>query len=599
MILSLLLLSGCDQRDNDNIFIGEWIYYPDYVNEEVQPRMFRIIITNSYVQLYAKDEETDFIWEPLTDANSYRISSEGDRIYLEKDDADYEERWFISEAEPNILYFEEIELLRVNSDEYLTHRVEIILRELEVMIDEETTYEGILIEDEVIGVWHYGFGESVFPLDGTEVEFFSNGTYQLNSSRSFRQITGQWQITDSGYLQVIEDNRAAQTTSEGEFTFSVEENQLTLTNQEGEERKWKREGTQTIDTDQAFLGFWHFGYGINTFQSSNTESFRHPGEVEFLPNGYGRITDVGVIQWRFIDDQLILERCGMPTFTVSVDDDMLIIVDEAGDARSWIRHGTEPEAYRDWRISDYLDYIVVDEGYRLINNFESSTASFDLVLYQMLSLDRDEFSFFQVYEYWEIVILQNGNLLDVIRHYPQSTGRFDLSYDTTTLSILEVDVDFDGQSDLLIWMGGFGIQGAGRFDAFLQRDDGFVRAASFSEIMNPMINHENQSISASWRDGAFYSGVSVYNFTEDFFVVDARLVRHRRFGHHRYSESLLVNGEWQISVLCIVNENEDIDPDYLTQCEAEWNEDLYRRIYDESGYWHFNNRGVILRELID
>ena len=284
-----------------------------------------------------------------------------------------------------------------------------------------------------------------------------------------------------------------------------------------------------------------------------------------MPDGYARLTEDGMIQWRFIDGKLIFERPGMPPFTVSVDNDMLIMTDEAGEVRSWIRHGMESEAYCDWRIIDYIDHIVVDEGFRLERNFESSTASFDLVLYRMVSFENNV-NFFH-HEYWEIVILQNGIFRDVIRHYPHSFGR-SLVNPYSMLSIMEIDVDFDGHPDLLIWLGSFGNQGAGRYDAFLQRDGEFVHTPRFAEIMNPMINHENQSISASWRGGAAHHGREVHRFVEDDFMMVAQLETRSWARHRTYNERILVNGEWQKGYLCIINENEDIDSEYLAQCEA-------------------------------
>jgi len=583
-LLSLLFLGGCNQRDNN--FVGEWILYTGYriVDGEIRLRIVKLYITDSDRHLYAKDELTDFIWEPLTDAISYRLSSDGGSIYLEDEGA----YWFISEDEPNIIYYdEETKLFRLGSAEYETHRTEVMNRG-------ESTLERKLIEESFIGIWNYGFGERGFPLDGTAIEFLTNGTYQLTSSRGFSQITGRWEITSDGYLHIIENNTVAHTIPEDKFTFKIENNQLTLTNHQGEKRSWQREGTWTIDTELDFLGLWEYGYGNNEF-SGFEESVGQSGEIEFLPSGYVRITNIGMVQWRFIDDELIIERPEMPTFTVAVDDNMLSITDETGDVRSWIRHGIEPDDYRDWRIREYLDYITIDEGFRLERNFKSATDSFDLISYRMVSLESDIALFNgEVSEYWEIVVLQNGVIQDVIRHYPQTNASWGINR-YHPLTIAEVDVDFDGRVDVIIWLGAFGNQGAGRYDAFLQRDNGFIRS-NFAEIMNPMINHENQLISASWRGGAAHHGNEFHRFVDGEFIMVAQLERRGWARFLRYNERILVNGEWQESTSCIVNDGEDIDTEYLVQCEIDWNEDLYHRIYDESGYWHLSNRGTWIGE---
>jgi len=260
----------------------------------------------------------------------------------------------------------------------------------------------------------------------------------------------------------------------------------------------------------------------------------------------------------------------------------------------WERH------LRILETSPFSTYLTIDEGFSIERTFETSTESFDLTMYRMIPLESSGDLFHQEENgYWEIIILQDEIFRDVIRHYPRitSTSFFINPYE---LSIMEVDVDFDGHSDLLIWLGAFGNQGASMYDAFLQRDDEFVHTPSFANnIMNPMINYENQSISAHWRSGAASHGRESHRFIDGEFVMVARLSRRGYARFLTYTESILINDQWQENLLCIVNENEEIDSEYLEQCVANWHEDLYHRIYDEHGYWHFNNRGIGLWELDD
>ena len=65
-----------------------------------------------------------------------------------------------------------------------------------------------------------------------------------------------------------------------------------------------------------------------------------------------------------------------------------------------------------------------------------------------------------------------------------------------------VDVNFDGLSDLLICTGHHGNQGALTYYCFLQTENGFVEAPSFTDIPNPAVDAENQLILSQWRNSA-------------------------------------------------------------------------------------------------
>lgn len=67
-----------------------------------------------------------------------------------------------------------------------------------------------------------------------------------------------------------------------------------------------------------------------------------------------------------------------------------------------------------------------------------------------------------------------------------------------------VDVDFDGNKDLLIYRGGFGNQGADIYDCFLWNDNEnqFKIAPSFSYILNPSIDNRQKCIYSFSRENA-------------------------------------------------------------------------------------------------
>ena len=65
-----------------------------------------------------------------------------------------------------------------------------------------------------------------------------------------------------------------------------------------------------------------------------------------------------------------------------------------------------------------------------------------------------------------------------------------------------VDVNFDGVPDLLICTGSHGNQGLETYYCFLQTENGFVEAPTFTDISNPSIDTERKLILSQWRNSA-------------------------------------------------------------------------------------------------
>lgn len=65
-----------------------------------------------------------------------------------------------------------------------------------------------------------------------------------------------------------------------------------------------------------------------------------------------------------------------------------------------------------------------------------------------------------------------------------------------------VDVNFDDIPDLLICTGHHGNQGALAYYCFLQTENGFVEAPTFTDIANPSIDAEHKLILSQWRNWA-------------------------------------------------------------------------------------------------
>lgn len=83
------------------------------------------------------------------------------------------------------------------------------------------------------------------------------------------------------------------------------------------------------------------------------------------------------------------------------------------------------------------------------------------------------------------------------------------------------DVDFDGQPDLLVHLGMFGIQAYSGYACFLQRGGGFVEEGSFRSIMNPYVDPESKGVCAFWRNWAASHSWSRYEYRGGAFVETA------------------------------------------------------------------------------
>lgn len=62
------------------------------------------------------------------------------------------------------------------------------------------------------------------------------------------------------------------------------------------------------------------------------------------------------------------------------------------------------------------------------------------------------------------------------------------------------DVNFDGDSDVLIWIGATGSKGDLRYDCFLKKDADYLYCEGFSDIFNPYVDKEAQVISSTVID---------------------------------------------------------------------------------------------------
>ena len=82
-----------------------------------------------------------------------------------------------------------------------------------------------------------------------------------------------------------------------------------------------------------------------------------------------------------------------------------------------------------------------------------------------------------------------------------------------------MDVSFDNVPDLLICTGHHGNQGLITYYCFLQTDDGFAEAPTFTEIPNPSVDTENKLILSTWRNSGASHSWAEYKYEDNAYVL--------------------------------------------------------------------------------
>ena len=81
-----------------------------------------------------------------------------------------------------------------------------------------------------------------------------------------------------------------------------------------------------------------------------------------------------------------------------------------------------------------------------------------------------------------------------------------------------VDVDFDGNKDILVLNGNYGTQGLAHFTCFLRRGNNYEECESFTDIPNPSVNEKDKRILGASRGSANTHGCSLYSFVNGSFI---------------------------------------------------------------------------------
>ena len=223
-------------------------------------------------------------------------------------------------------------------------------------------------------------------------------------------------------------------------------------------------------------------------------------------------------------------------------------------------------------VSEYLSILPIDEGYHITNCARTTGSTFDYAVYEMKSFDE---SGSDRAIYWVVVVIKDGEVFEVLR---QNLDKYAvLPYPHVKRMVLEVDVDFDGNNDVLIWLGRFGTQAAVRYACYLQRDRELEECPSFSYIPNPAVDAQGKVILSCWREWAASHSYAKFFFIDGEFVEKERLteeLKRTASGDDlwTWTDKVFEDGEWRIREYFTAN---DYDKDTL------YNE----KIYGETAYW--------------
>lgn len=82
-----------------------------------------------------------------------------------------------------------------------------------------------------------------------------------------------------------------------------------------------------------------------------------------------------------------------------------------------------------------------------------------------------------------------------------------------------IDVNFDGNRDILIDNGHFGNQGLVTYTCFLNQNGSYERCGSFSDIANPAVDSGNKMILSTWRNWAASHSWAMYRYEENEYIL--------------------------------------------------------------------------------
>lgn len=116
-----------------------------------------------------------------------------------------------------------------------------------------------------------------------------------------------------------------------------------------------------------------------------------------------------------------------------------------------------------------------------------------------------------------------------------------------------VDVNFDGQKDILVQNGHYGNQGAQQYSCYLYEDGQYVQCQGFEQIPNASVDEEDKVILGYWRNSAASHGWGVYSYENGAYYLDKTLTEEYSVGEDGEYECEWTVEEYQDAVVSLMD----------------------------------------------
>jgi len=154
-----------------------------------------------------------------------------------------------------------------------------------------------------------------------------------------------------------------------------------------------------------------------------------------------------------------------------------------------------------------------------------------------------------------------------------------------------VDVNFDGEKDILVQNGHYGNQGAQSYSCYLYEDGEYVYCEGFEEIPNVSVDEENRMILSSWRNSAASHGWGVWVYENGTFHLQRSLTEEYRENEGNEGKQVVYWTDEEFSdTVWTLQDSEGkgtiIDQFNDLACDEEV---LNEKLYGKSGFWKLND----------
>ncbi len=234
----------------------------------------------------------------------------------------------------------------------------------------------------------------------------------------------------------------------------------------------------------------------------------------------------------------------------------------------------EGEENKDYDPIDYMEYEIQTTYF-----LKDESWGYELVIAQGQEYVREV----------KIFVSQLREDVYCLRQVLEDTKHDGAAWDSRGLYL--VDVNFDGEKDILVQNGHYGNQGAECYSCYLHEGGEYVQCEGFEEIPNVSVDEENQMILSSWRNSAVSHGWGVWVYENGSFHLQRSLTEEYR--ENEGYEGKLV-GYWTdeeySDAVSTLQDSEGkgtiVDQFNYLECDEEI---INEKLYGKSSFWKLND----------